>query len=118
MLVSPEGDLYLEWGLERSSHEEEATGAAAEYWRATGGFRWSFAWGARAELFLSLGGGYHEIDVSGGREIVAPGAYGGAGVEILLGRAWSALFDARLNYFWGDEPGYSAVFAAGLGLRI
>lgn len=115
---SPDGDIYLEWGLERSSHEETSTGLAAEYRRASGGVRWSFAWGGRAELSLSAGGGYHEIVASGGRAVAGPGAYGGMGVELLLGRAASALLAARLSYFWGDEPGYSAVLSAGVGLRL
>ncbi|MHC5057719.1 MAG: hypothetical protein ACYTKD_23865 [Planctomycetota bacterium] len=114
----PEGDVYLEWALERSAHEEAASGLAAEYWRATGGMRWSSGWVSRTELFLSVGAGYHEIEVSGGRELVGTGAYGGAGVEFLLSRASSALLSVRLNYFWGDDPGYAAVLAAGIGLRL
>jgi len=114
----PDGDMYLEWGLERSSHEEAVSGVPAEYWRATGGMRWSFAWGTMSEFFFSLGGGYHEIAVSGGHELSGPGAYGGAGIELLLGRALSALVNVRFNYFWSDDPGFAVILAAGIGLRL
>jgi len=113
-----DGDTYLEWGLERSSHEEAGTGLPAEYWRATGGVRWSFAWGTMSEFYFSLGGGYHDMAVSGGRELSGPGAYGGAGIELLLSRASSALVNVRFNYFWSDDPGYAVVLAAGIGLRL
>jgi len=113
-----DGDIYLEWGLERSSHEEAGSGLPAEYWRATGGVRWSFAWGTMSEFYFSLGGGYHDMAVSGGRELEGPGAYGGAGIEFLLSRASSALVNVRFNYFWSHDPGYAVVLAAGIGLRL
>jgi hypothetical protein len=115
---SPEGDMYLEWALERSAHDGSTSGLPAEYWRGTGGMRWSFAWGRVTEVFLSLGGGYHEIKVSGGREISGPAAYGGGGIEFLLGRAASAFLTAKLNYIWADDPGYTATLAVGVGLRL
>jgi hypothetical protein len=113
-----EGDIYLEWGLERSSHEESGSGIPAEYLRATAGVRYSLAWGTRSEVFFSFGGGYHGIEVSGGAGVDGPGAYGGVGIEFLLGRACSALLNARFNYFWGDDPGYAATLVAGIGLRL
>jgi len=113
-----DGDIYLEWSLERSSHEEAGSCLPAEYWRATGGMRRSFAWGTMSEFYFSLGGGYHDMAVSGGRELSGPGAYGGAGIEFLLSRASSALLNVRFNYFWSDDPGYAVVFAAGIGLRL
>ncbi len=115
---SPDGDMYVEWALERSAHKESASGLPAEYWRGTGGMRWSFAWGRMTEVFLSFGGGYHEIEVSGGRELSGPAAYGGGGIELLLGRAASAFLTAKLNYIWTDDPGYTATLAAGVGLRL
>ena len=118
----PEGDVYFEWGLERSAHKEVSSGRAAEYWRANAGFRRAVPWGDPAEIFFSTGAGYHAIAVSGGRELAGPGIYGGMGVELLLAKAASFLLSARLQYFWGggsdDGNGLSGALAAGAGLRF
>lgn len=128
----PDGDLYYEWGLERSTHEERTSGSAAEYWRATAGFRWALPWGEAGgafgrlpEVFISAGAGYHDLAVSGGEEISGFGLYGGAGMEFLLGRSFSGVLDLKVHYFWGDElpeggtaNGLSVTLAAGLGLRM
>ncbi len=119
---APEGDIYFEWGVERSSHEEISSSNAAEYWKGTAGFRWSVPWTSTSEAYLSAGAGYHELAVSGGSSVAGPGLYGGAGAEFLLGRGFSAVVDLKLHYFRDDAgegaDGFSVALAAGVALRM
>jgi hypothetical protein len=120
-----EGDIYYELAFERSSHEEEATRAAADYLRATAGLRLA---DARSDLFqpyLALGLSYHDIEASGGRWFSGTGLYAGGGVEFLLGRAATVLLEAKFHVFFGAQTadgttpfGASAVLAAAAGVRF
>ena len=118
-----EGDISFEVVFERSAHEETDTGRAAEYWRGYVGFRWADAWASRAETFLSAGGSYNQIEVSGRDLIAGVGLYGGAGVELLLARSASVMAEVKLHKFWasiedGSGGGMAVVLAVAAGLRF
>ena len=118
-----DGDISFEVVFERSAHEETDTGRAAEYWRGYVGFRWADVWASRAETFLSAGGSYNQIEVSGRDLIAGVGLYGGAGVELLLARSASVMAEVKLHKFWasiedGSGGGMAVVLAVAAGLRF
>jgi len=120
-----EGDVWFEASIEQSSHEEKGSARAAVYRRVAIGGRWVQPGWRWMEPYFSLGAGYHEFAVSGGRSMALTGAYAGAGVEFLAGRTGLLHLEARANLLWGtrtDEvrkPGGSSfAFAAGLGARF